>query len=489
MSSKPPTFPWHTVAMDFCGPYPQSNRGFRYILVFTDHFTKWVELVPTRDQLALTVVREFYRNIICKHGCPLRLLSDNGPQFKAALVETLCSYFGIQKIYSSAYYPQGDGYAERQMRTMNNSLSVLSRESLRTWDEYLPGIAFAYNAMEHEATHISPFELNTGRVPRMPGEPEVCAKFVAADANKYLKRLRKVISAAYERSRACAEKYWAKMKSQYDKNRKDIKLKEGSYVLIQLTDAERAKFPIRKLAPKWSKPATIKHVLSNGVTYAVETPDGKVRKVHCSRLLPLEVQHWSSPFPDVVENSNTTREKAENMERQKEAIEEDDGVEYLITYWPTDKDVDESCQPATQTQQTTNELGSPIESMPMATPMPPTQPSAVNESLHDEGPAPAQGPDASTPLIERPSVIPVEPASAEPVNGNTTSIDAAEDYWEVRGILDQQRRGRAVYFLVDWAGGYDPTWEPRAELMRDIPVEVRRYERLQRRLNRRRENR
>ncbi|EZG42922.1 KRAB-A domain protein, partial [Gregarina niphandrodes] len=125
MRSTPPSTPWSTVALDFCGPYPTSESGMRYVLVITDQFTKWVELIPTKDQLSLTVVQVFYERIICRHGCPLRVLSDNGPQFRSALVALLCQYFGMQKIFSSAYYPQGDGYAERMMRTLNNSLASL----------------------------------------------------------------------------------------------------------------------------------------------------------------------------------------------------------------------------------------------------------------------------------------------------------------------------------------------------------------------------
>lgn len=171
MATQPPSVPWRTVAMDFAGPYPESADGNRYVLVFTDQFTKWVEIIPTKDQTALTVTKLFYDRIICHFGCPSRLLSDNGPQFRSALVHHLCKYFAIEKIFSSAYYPQGDGFAERFMRTLNNCLSACTRADPEHWDHYVPGIAFAYNSADHEATKVSPFELNTGRVARLPGGP------------------------------------------------------------------------------------------------------------------------------------------------------------------------------------------------------------------------------------------------------------------------------------------------------------------------------
>lgn len=56
--------------------------GNRYILVMVDQFSKYCELVPTKDQNDSTVVNEFYKNIVCRHGVPERLLTDNGKSFR-----------------------------------------------------------------------------------------------------------------------------------------------------------------------------------------------------------------------------------------------------------------------------------------------------------------------------------------------------------------------------------------------------------------------
>ena len=41
--------PGDCVATDYLGPLPVTDRGNRYILVFTDHFSKNVEVIPVRD--------------------------------------------------------------------------------------------------------------------------------------------------------------------------------------------------------------------------------------------------------------------------------------------------------------------------------------------------------------------------------------------------------------------------------------------------------
>jgi hypothetical protein len=309
LSSKPPAEPWKLVAVDFAGPLAESKDGNRFVLVFVDHFTKWVELIPTADQTAMTVVQHFYERIICRHGCPDQLLSDRGPQFIGQLMDTLCSYFGIQKIFSSAYYPQGDGFAERFMRTMNNALSAFTGGNPADWDKYLPGLAFAYNNSAHAATRVSPFYLNTGRIAKLPGEKRIGSPFASeldADELNYLKRLRSTITNSYRKARTAVESYWNKVKRQYDKGRKDIQLSQGDWILVLLSDYERKQFPCPKLAPRWSEPCQIMSCLENGVTYVVQRPNG-VESVHVSRLLPLGHNMWDiAPDTEQAEERKTT---------------------------------------------------------------------------------------------------------------------------------------------------------------------------------------
>ena len=37
---------WDVLAVEFVGPLPVSASGNRYILIMSDHFTKYVEVIP-----------------------------------------------------------------------------------------------------------------------------------------------------------------------------------------------------------------------------------------------------------------------------------------------------------------------------------------------------------------------------------------------------------------------------------------------------------
>ena len=48
------------------------------VLVMTNHFTKYALAVVTKDQMAKTVVKVFYKHFIAVFGVPAKLLSDRG---------------------------------------------------------------------------------------------------------------------------------------------------------------------------------------------------------------------------------------------------------------------------------------------------------------------------------------------------------------------------------------------------------------------------
>ena len=54
--------PWYMVGIDFIGPLsPASEDGSKYILTISDYFTKWVEVIPTKNKKAVTVANCLFK--------------------------------------------------------------------------------------------------------------------------------------------------------------------------------------------------------------------------------------------------------------------------------------------------------------------------------------------------------------------------------------------------------------------------------------------
>ena len=79
------------------------------VLVIMDHFMLYTLAVMMKDQTAKTVAKVLYEKFIMVFSAPAKLLSDQGVNFTLVLVEELCTTFGIQKCWTTAYHPQCNG--------------------------------------------------------------------------------------------------------------------------------------------------------------------------------------------------------------------------------------------------------------------------------------------------------------------------------------------------------------------------------------------
>ena len=65
------------------------------VLVFQDHFTKYVLAYVTPDQTAKTITKFLYGGYISIFGALARLLSDRGTSFTSSIIQELCEILGM----------------------------------------------------------------------------------------------------------------------------------------------------------------------------------------------------------------------------------------------------------------------------------------------------------------------------------------------------------------------------------------------------------
>jgi hypothetical protein len=55
-------WPFHGWALDFVGQiHPASSKGYRFVLVAMDYFTKWTEAVPLKNMTHTEVIHFIFR--------------------------------------------------------------------------------------------------------------------------------------------------------------------------------------------------------------------------------------------------------------------------------------------------------------------------------------------------------------------------------------------------------------------------------------------
>ena len=160
--------PWVRVHMDLFGPL-KSTGSNKFVLVLTDAFSKYVELVPIPNKEKETVAEAFWARWICRFGVPIQLISDRGLEFSNSVINQLSTRLGVDKRLTTAYHARTNGMAELKNKTLARFIrSTLEENHTLDWELLIPAVAFSYNTAQNAAIKTSPFRILFGLSPRYP---------------------------------------------------------------------------------------------------------------------------------------------------------------------------------------------------------------------------------------------------------------------------------------------------------------------------------
>ncbi|XP_026450600.1 uncharacterized protein LOC113350683 [Papaver somniferum] len=95
-------------------------------------------------------------------------------------VRELLEEYGIKKVFSTIYYPQGNGQAESTNKTLIRILSRIVHDNPREWNEQLPTALWAYRTAPRSSIGVSPYSLVYGADAILPAEIKVPPARIAA---------------------------------------------------------------------------------------------------------------------------------------------------------------------------------------------------------------------------------------------------------------------------------------------------------------------
>ena len=235
------TYPFEIVAIDYL-KVDRGKGGFEYILVVTDHFTKFAQAYPTKKKTGRSAADKIFNNFILQFGFPARLHHDLGREFNNQLFTQLHRLTGIRMSNTTPYHPEGDGQSERFNRTVINMLKCIPENEKMNWMAHLPKLMFAYNSTIHKSTQFSPFFLLFGREPRLPIDdvfPDM--KMTGSSSpirdreniGTFVRTWNDRMNAAFVIANENIGKSAGFNKNNYDKKAKSVELVSGDRVLVK----------------------------------------------------------------------------------------------------------------------------------------------------------------------------------------------------------------------------------------------------------------
>lgn len=111
-----PHLPWQTVGIDL---FQHTNQNF---LIVTDYYSGFIEYSKLQNTTSSNVITHI-KSIFARHGIPLKVVSDNGPQFSSDHFKQFANAWQFEHRTSSPRYPQSNGLVERSVGILKGLLN------------------------------------------------------------------------------------------------------------------------------------------------------------------------------------------------------------------------------------------------------------------------------------------------------------------------------------------------------------------------------
>ena len=217
-------YPLQIVHLDFLQIGSKKDKGKPiYVLVVTDHFTRYAKAYVTTNQMAHTVTHVFINEYVANYRWPEKILTDQAKDFQGKVSKELCDQALVKKLHTTPNHPQGNDQLERFNHTLLTMLGTLPLDSKKKWEEWVSSLTQAYNSSPSQVTGFIPYYLMFGREPPIPVDrifdvtyPET-HPLITKKYNDYVFKLRERLKWAYKTAQMHIERDATGRKQYYNR--------------------------------------------------------------------------------------------------------------------------------------------------------------------------------------------------------------------------------------------------------------------------------
>ena len=148
---------WSSDLLDMNDYSPKNNRGYRYIIVVIDNFSKFGWTIPLKNKYAQPKTDAFSQIIKTSRRKPNLLETDDGKEYVNKIFNEFLNTNKIKRY--SRYTDKGAVFAERFNRTIRNLLKKpVFEKGKADWLSELPSVIKKYNNTIHHSTKMTPIQ-------------------------------------------------------------------------------------------------------------------------------------------------------------------------------------------------------------------------------------------------------------------------------------------------------------------------------------------
>ena len=148
---------WSIDLADFSDYKISNNKGFTYIFIVIDNFSKYLWAISLKNKYGQTITNEFSNILTTSKRKPLKIESDRGTEFYNSIFQNFLRTKNIQ--HYSRFTDKGPSIAARVIKTVRNLLKkpVFEKGNADCLSE-LSSVIKQYNNTIHHSTKKTPIQ-------------------------------------------------------------------------------------------------------------------------------------------------------------------------------------------------------------------------------------------------------------------------------------------------------------------------------------------
>ena len=148
---------WSIDLADMIDYKTSNNKGFRYIFIVIDNFSKYLWGMPLKNKYSKTITNEFSNILTTSKRKPLKIESDRGSEFYNSVFQDFLKSKNIHHYSRST--DKGPSIAERVIRTIRSLLKKpVFEKGNADWISELPSVIKQYNNTIHHSIKMAPVQ-------------------------------------------------------------------------------------------------------------------------------------------------------------------------------------------------------------------------------------------------------------------------------------------------------------------------------------------
>ena len=148
---------WSIDLADFSDYKTLNSKGFRYIFLVIDNFSKYLWAIPLKNKYSQNITNEFSNILTTSRRKRLKIESDRGTEFYNSIIHNFLK--SKNNHHYSRFTDKGPSIAERVIRTVRNLLKKpIFLAGNADWLSELPSVIKQYNNTVHHGIKMTPVQ-------------------------------------------------------------------------------------------------------------------------------------------------------------------------------------------------------------------------------------------------------------------------------------------------------------------------------------------